>query len=73
MVGEQDESTFLRIKVTSGQNACADLAACILMFCFAVWTSLFYKLLASYTNDEDSEVFFYTTCSYGLFFAWPII
>lgn len=54
------------------EHRCADIWTCLLMITFSVWTSLYYKLLASYTHDSDSKYFLYTTYSGGFFFVWPI-
>lgn len=72
MIAEQEEGTFLKIEVTDMEHACATFWAGFLMFAFSVWTSIFYKLLASYTEDSDSKYFVYTTYSAAFFFVWPV-
>jgi len=69
---ERDADTFLSIEVTDMERTFANTWACVLMLAFSVWTSMFYKFLASYTKDADSKFFEYTLYSYGFFFVWPI-
>jgi hypothetical protein len=73
MISNQDPEIFMKMEITDMEHSCADFWTCFLMLSFSVWTSLFYKLLASYTEDSDSKYYIYTFYSYGFFFVWPIL
>lgn len=66
--GDED---FLVIRMTDMEYKFAEKICLLLMLCYAVWCSLFYKLLSNY-QEGNTQILYFVLTYFG-FFLWPVV